>query len=113
MVLIRQAIWVHKMGILAAKFLCPFIHDVGKGRPVAAGDVLGHGKGDLIGRAYQDGRQALFHGNRLPHIHGNVIALPGGIEDGIVGEGHHFIQTAPLRGDEGSEDLGSAGRVLS
>ncbi len=113
MILVRQAVRVDEMGVQAAQLPGPLIHDVREDLPVrGARDVLRHRIAHLIGGADQDGVQALLHGQFLPHVHGDVAAVPGRVEDSIVGKCHDLIHLAALRGNQGGEDLGGAGGVF-
>ena len=103
MVFIRHAVGVGEMGIQAAKLFCPLIHHFRKNGPVCCpGNMFCQSVADFIGRTNQDGIQALFYGKLLSHIHGNMAAVPGGIENGIMGKGNDVIQIAGFCCHQGS-----------
>ena len=74
--------------------------------------MLCQGEGYLVGRADQDGVQALLYGQRLSYVHGDAAAPGRIVEYGLLGEGDQFVHPAKLGGEQGGEDLGGAGRVF-
>ena len=85
MFLVRQTVRIHKVRIQSAKLRCSFVHHLSEHTPIGGvGNVLCDCIGDLIGRTDQDGVETLLHGQLLPHIHGNMVAVSGGIEDSVV-----------------------------
>ena len=112
-VLIRQAVGVGKMGVHTSQGCRPLVHYVGEDLPVGgAGDMFRHSVGNLVGGADQQRFHTLAHGQGLSRVHGDMGAVPGSVEDGLLGKVHNLVHLAHFRGDQGSENLGGAGGVL-
>ncbi len=113
MVLVRQPVGIYKMGVETAQLRRSFVHDLSKHGPVRGmGDVLCQSVTDLVCGADQDGLKALLQRQLLPYIHGDMAAVPGSVENGIMGKGDDLVQLALLRHDEGGKSLGGAGGIF-
>ncbi len=112
-VFVRQSIGIGKMRIHTSQLRRPGVHNLREILPAAAADMLRHREGHLIGGADQNGIQTVLHGKLLPHVHGNVIAVPGGVKNGFPGKSDPLVQGTLFRRDQGGQNLGGAGRILS
>ena len=68
--------------------------------------------GNLIRRFQQHGIQTIPHRHLVAYVHSRTAASLLHTVDRIMGKGHYIIQVAVLNDDQGSQDLGDAGRII-
>ena len=95
MIFVRQSVGVCEVGVQSAQLRRTLIHCVGKDGPVrGSGNMLRHREGHLVCGADQNCVQALLHGKRLPHIHGNTAASRRVVKDRVMGKADNLVHFA-------------------
>ena len=112
MVGIKKTVGVDKMGIPAAQFRGPLIHQI-REITLGSGNLFRQSVGHFIGGGDHQSVQGLLDRYGFTHIHTDIGAVPGNAVDSLLRKGNRICQVQIFIGDQSGQKFGDAGRIVS